>query len=429
MSTSSNDKLALMGGAKLIHKQFKKYNSIGQEEKNAAIKVIESGTLSKFLGVDNEDFYGGPKVIEFEKSCSKYFGTKHAITVNSWTSGLVAAVGAIGISPGDEVITTPWTMAATAASILHWNGIPVFCDIDRHTFNIDPKKIENCITPKTKAILAVDIFGMSSDMEEINNIAKKYNLKVISDTAQAPGSKYKDKFSGTIGDIGGYSLNYHKHINTGEGGILVTNDDKLAERMRLIRNHAEVVIKDRNISDLSNLIGHNFRLGEIECAIGIEQLKKLDDIVILKKQLANFLTNEIINLDGLHIPYIPNDRDHVYYVYPIILDTKKLGVSREKIVSAIKSEGLDIAVGYQNLHLLPTFQKKIAFGNNNYPWKIDNEMSKISYERGICPVAEELHESTFISIGMCAYELNIEDMKLIAEVFLKVWNNMDALKD
>ena len=150
--------LALFGGNKVIKNNFKLYNPIGPEEVEAAKKVVESGVLSKFIGSWDPDFYGGPKVQEFERECERYFGVKHAVTVNSWTSGLVAAVGAIGIEPGDEVIVSPWTMCATATAILHWNAIPVFADIESDTFNLDPKSVEENITPYTKAIIAVDIF-------------------------------------------------------------------------------------------------------------------------------------------------------------------------------------------------------------------------------------------------------------------------------
>ena len=199
------------------------------------------------MGCWHDDFYGGLKVREFEQVVADYFCVKHAVTVNSWTSGLITAVGAIGIEPGDEVIVTPWTMSATATAILHWNAIPVFADIDPDNYNLDPKSIEANITPYTKAIMVADIFGQSADMVEIMAIAKQHDLKVISDTAQAPGALYKGRYAGTCGHVGGYSLNYHKHIHTGERGILVTDDDGIAERLRLIRNHGEVVVGERVI--------------------------------------------------------------------------------------------------------------------------------------------------------------------------------------
>ena len=234
-------------------------------------------------------FFGGPKVKELRKTV-KIILMLSMPSPNSWTSGLVTAVGAIGIEPGDEIIVPPWTMCATATAILHWNAIPVFADIEDETFCISPESIEKNISEYTKAIISVDIGGHPSNTKEINKIAKKYNLKVISDTAQAPGALDGEKFAGTLTDIGGYSLNYHKHIHTGEGGILVTNDDQLAERMYLIRNHAEAAVGDMRIENLSNMLGHNFRLGEIECSIGIEQLKKLESLV-KTRQIAEKLTN------------------------------------------------------------------------------------------------------------------------------------------
>ena len=180
------EKLAIQGGEKVINHDFKKYNSIGHEELDAASQVIKSGVLSQFLGCHSDDFLGGPKVKEFEQACKDYFGVDYAITVNSWTSGLVAAVGALDISPGDEIIVTPWTMCASATAILHWNAIPVFADIDEKTFNIDPISVEKNISEKTKAILAVDIFGQSADIDSLREVADKFNLKLICDTAQAP---------------------------------------------------------------------------------------------------------------------------------------------------------------------------------------------------------------------------------------------------
>jgi dTDP-4-amino-4,6-dideoxygalactose transaminase len=201
------DKLAIFGGPKAVPKPLKPYNSIGTEEAEAVKKVIESGVLSKYLGTWSPDFYGGEKVKAFERDCEQFFGVKHAVTVNSWSSGLSAAVGAIGIEPGDEIIVTPWTMCATATAILHWNAIPVFADIDPQTFNLDPKSVEENITPYTKAIMAVDIFGHPADVDALMDIAKRHNLKLITDSAQAPGSMYKGVLTGTTSHVGGYSLN------------------------------------------------------------------------------------------------------------------------------------------------------------------------------------------------------------------------------
>jgi perosamine synthetase len=423
-----NNKLAIHGGKKIIEKSFERYNSIGIEEVDAAKQVVESGVLSQYLGCWDDDFFGGAKVQEFERKCEAYFDVKHAITVNSWTSGLVAAIGAIGVEPGDEVIVTPWTMCASATAILHWNAIPIFADIEAETFCLDLVSVEANITPKTKAIMAVDIFGHSVDMDALMSLAQKYNLKVISDTAQAPGSFYHGKYAGTLADIGGYSLNYHKHIHTGEGGVLVTNDDELADRMRLIRNHAEAVVEDKGVTNLSNMIGHNFRLGEIECAIGVEQLKKLKDLVATRQQAAERLSEGLKNLDGLRLPIVKDNCTHVYYIYPLIIDIDKLGVPRDLIIKALEAEGISgLTAGYANIHLLPMYQKKIAYGSRGFPWNLESVRQDIDYTKGICPVAEELNEKTFIGFEMCIHDLSSNDIDLIIIAFQKVWLNIDSL--
>ncbi|CAM3456674.1 DegT/DnrJ/EryC1/StrS family aminotransferase [Aquirufa ecclesiirivi] len=423
-----SEKLALLGGEKVIKTPFEKYNPIGKEEVDAVKEVIESGVLSQFIGGWGADFFGGPKVQEFERNCEKYFGVKHAVTVNSWTSGLVAAVGAIGIEPGDEVIVSPWTMCASATAILHWNAIPVFADIDPDTFNIDPKSVEARITPYTKAIMAVDIFGQSCDIDSLMKIAEKHHLKVITDTAQSPGAEINGKQTGTLAHVGGFSLNYHKHIHTGEGGILVTNDDEIFERLQLIRNHGEAVVGDKGVQNIVNIVGHNFRLGEMECAIGIEQLKKLDYLVKRRQEIAERLTNGLKDLNGIKTPYIASGNTHAYYVYPLVLDLQKLPVSRARIVEALNAEGLSFAEGYQNVHLLPMYQQKIAFGSKGFPWSSDIYHGNVDYSKGICPVAEELHDHSFVSYGLCTHELSDNDVDLMIEAFHKVWQNLNLIK-
>lgn len=426
----NTQKLALFGGPKVIDQPFVRYNPIGSEEVEAAKAVVESGVLSQFIGAWHEDFSGGPKVREFERDCAAYFGVHHAITVNSWSSGLTAAVGAIGIEPGDEVIVSPWTMCASATAILHWNAIPVFADIEPATFCLDPAAVEAAITPYTRAIMAVDIFGHSANMRALMEIAGRHGLKVISDTAQAPGAMYYGRHAGTLAHIGGYSLNYHKHIHTGEGGILVTDDDLLAERLRMIRNHAEAVVVGREWDDLTNMIGYNFRLGEIESAIGIEQLKKLAGFVADRQRAARQLDAGLAGLAGLRTPTVAEDCTHAYYVYAITLDPAALGVPRLRIIEALAAEGVQgLSGAYQNLHLLPMYQKKIAYGSKGFPWTSDVCRREVSYAKGICPLAEALNESAYLGLAMCLHQLTDAEVALLVQAFRKVWANLPALAE
>jgi perosamine synthetase len=419
--------LALLGGAPLIDAPLQLFNTIGEDDVAAATEVIRTGVLSAYIGAPGEGFMGGPKVKAFEAQAAAYFGVRQAVAVNSWTSGLICAVGAIGIEPGDEIITTPWTMAATSTAILHFAGIPVFADIDPVTFNIDPSKVEALISPRTKAILAVDIFGQSADMLALRAIADRHGIKLINDTAQAPGALYGNDFAGTLGDIGGYSLNYHKHIHCGEGGVIVTNDDKLAARMQLIRNHAEVVIRSEDPQELANMLGYNFRMGEIEAAIASVQLTKLAHRVETRQIAAARLTAGLAGLKGLKTPVTAEGSSHVYYVYGITVDVDVLGVSRLAITDALKAEGVPgIAVGYQNLHMLPMFRHRIAYGTGGFPFSLAER--EIAYGAGTCPIAEKLHNETFFGLNLCMYEYDDADIDRVAAAFHKVWSNLDALR-
>lgn len=402
---------------------FKPYNTINQNEIKAVKKVLESGVLSGYQGARTKEFMGGYQVKKFEKACQKYFKVKYAIAVNSWTSGLICAFGAIGIEPGDQVITTPWTMSACAASILHWGGIPIFVDINEEDYCIDPDKIEKLINKKTKAILSVDIFGQSAKIEQINKIAKKYNIYHISDSAQSPGATRNKKYTGTMADIGGISLNKHKHIQTGEGGVIFTNNSKLANRMRLIRNHGESVVSNSS-KDLVNIVGYNFRLGEIEASIGIQQLKKLKNIKEHRKKIAKRLINKISKLKGLKLPKIIPGNEHIYYLFPINLDLKILKTSRNKIVKELESAGLPkLLVGYCNLHKLPMFKRKISYGTKHFPWNTNKFLQ--NYNNNICPIAEKLHKKSFIGILFCNYNLKYKDIDFISNCFIRTWDRLN----
>jgi perosamine synthetase len=423
------NKLALLGGAPVIAKPLAPFVSMGEDEVVAASEVIRGGVLSAYIGAAGDGFMGGTKVKAFEQKAAEYFGVRHAVAVNSWTSGLIAAVGAIGIEPGDEIITSPWTMAATATAILHFNGIPVFADIDPVSFNLDPRSVEQQISPRTRAIMSVDIFGQSADMKALRAIADRHGLKLLCDTAQAPGARYFDRYAGTLADIGGYSLNYHKHIHCGEGGILVTEDDRLATRLRLIRNHAEAVIASDDPAELCNMLGYNFRMGEIEAAIASVQLGKLAGRVESRQRAAKQLDEGLAGLPGLTTPAVSEGCTHVYYVYGITLDGDRIGVPRARLLEALRAEGVPaLFAGYQNLHRLPLFRNKISYGQHGFPWTSVHAGRAVSYERGTCPVAERLHEATFLGLNLCMCQYEPGDVALILAAFRKVWAQPSALQ-
>ncbi|MCY7360798.1 MAG: DegT/DnrJ/EryC1/StrS family aminotransferase, partial [Ignavibacteria bacterium] len=305
-------KLALFGGKPVRTEMYEHSNSIGEEEKQAVMRVLDSGNLSKFVGSWNTDFYGGPYVQEFEKKWAESVGVEYCMSVNSNTSGLYACIGACDIGPGDEVLVSPYTMTAGAIAPLIYGAVPVFADIDEDIFCLDPKSIEANISIRTKAIIVVHICGHSTDMDEVMSIAKKYNLKVIEDCAQSPMSTYKGRNVGTIGDVGVFSLNYHKHIHTGEGGMITTNNPVIAEKIQLIRNHGEAVVEGKKTKDIYNTFGFNYRMTEMEAAVGIEQLKKMPELVEKRISNANYLANKISQLPGIIPPLVKENCRHVY---------------------------------------------------------------------------------------------------------------------
>ncbi len=426
--------LAIKGGAPIRTKLFPAYNTIGEEEKISVIKVLDSGNLSQYLGAWTHDFLGGPYVRKFEENWGTLLGVKHAISVNSNTSGLFTAMGAIGIQPGDEVIVSPYSMSASAVAPLIYGGIPVFADIDAETYCMDPKSIEAKITPRTKAILVVHIFGHPADMDKIMLIANKHNLIVVEDCAQAPLGKYKGQYVGTIGHIGVFSFNYHKHIHTGEGGVITTNNDNFADRCQMIRNHAENVTAPREIKDLTNLIGYNYRMTEIECAIGIEQIKKLPSLIEQRLENVKFFNEHLSSFPAFEVQKPqPEDSIHTYYLYPVKFNNEIAGIHRNKFVEALKAEIPSailretaplLGAGYvKPIYLQPIFQQKAAWAFN--PLLSDHS---INYNKGMCPVTEKMHFDLLWTHEFMRPGMTYEDKLDVIKAIEKIFNNIDELR-
>lgn len=426
-------KLAINGGNKVRTKLFPAYRVIGEEEKRAVESVLESGILSKYLGCWADDFYGGPQVRALEEEWAEYYKVKHAVAVNSATSGIYCAVGAAGISTGDEVIVSPYTMCASATAPIIYNATPVFADIEYEYYCLEPEDIERKITKNTKAIIVVDILGQPYDVDRINSIAKKHDLIVIEDNAQGPYAKYGDRFAGTLGDIGIFSLNYHKHIHCGEGGIVVTDNDELAERVRLIRNHAEAVVEKHGITNLSNMFGFNLRMTEVEAAIAREQLKKLKWLVEERQRNVEIIERGLSDIDFLRMPKIRDGCTHSYYIHALKYDADITGVSRERFIEAIQAElmpielreteGVKISKGYSSpLYCQPIFKNRVTYGTS------DSFNENVSYANGICPICEKVCNSETIFHELMRPFMAENDLNDVIRSFHKVAENIEELK-
>jgi dTDP-4-amino-4,6-dideoxygalactose transaminase len=312
--------------------------------------------------------------------------------------------------------------------------VPVFADVDYDNFGLSPESIEKCITPRTKAILVVHIFGNPAKMDEIMAVAKKHNLLVIEDCAQAPMATYKGKQVGTIGDIGVFSLNYHKHIHTGEGGVIVTNNDYFAERIYLIRNHGENVVEPKGVKDIFNTYGFNYRMTEMEAAVGIEQLKKLPGLLDERLKNAEYFANELGKIPGLIPPVTQENTKHVYYVQAFKFKKDIVGIDRNTFMNALKAEIPSaelredtplIGAGYvKPLYLQPLYQQRAtacSFNCEKYKGTVD-------YSKGICPTAELLHFEELFSHEYMRPGMTVNDMNDVISAFHKVAENINELK-
>ena len=406
-SALTNPALAINGGAPVRTRPWSDNFTTGEEEVRAAADAIRSGYLSLFEGSHTPDapfsFYGGPRVQQLEAEWAERYGVPHAVSMNSATSGLYAAIGALGIGYGDEVIVSPYTMSACAVSALVYGAIPVFADVDPRTGSLDAASIAARVTPRTKGIVVVHQFGIPADMDAILAVAKRHSLRIIEDCAQAHGAKYRGRYVGTMGDIGVFSLNVNKTIQTGEGAVCVTSDADLRYRLALIRNHGEAVVGPAGYADITNMLGFNYRLTEVSAAIGSAQLKKLDALTQTRLELVAALDEALRPYDFIVPPAkCPHagagDADpscrctSTYYVYPMRYLRDRRGVDRSEVARALAAEGISLGVGYvRPLYLQPLYQTRTAF-KHGYPWAApENQASRPDYSRGCCPAAERLH--------------------------------------
>ncbi len=409
--------LAILGGDAVIAGPLPPYRSMGERERAAVIEVVESDCLSGFFGSPGPRFQGGPRVLAFEEAWRQHYAVDFAVSVNSATSGLYAAMGAIGIGPGDEVIVPPWTMSATAMAPLIYGAIPVFADVEPDYFCIDPRAARAEITPRTRAIVAVNLFGHPAALRELRELADERGIFLIEDNAQAPSARENGRPCGTIGHLGVFSLNYHKHIHTGEGGMCVTNDETLARRLRLIRNHAENAVEWMEMDDLANMVGFNFRMTELSAAVGMVQLAAIDEHVGRRQRLAEALSEGVRDLDGLTPPPVRDGCTHDYYCWTVRYDVETMNVSRQTFSDALAAEGFPHSLGYvPPLYLLPLFRERTAIGGGGFPFTLTNR----SYGKGLCPITERLHEKEAMVFQPCAFTVDDEVTEKLAEALRKV---------
>lgn len=319
------------------------------EELDEIKTVLDSGWVSQ-----------GPKVKEFEEKCANYLGVKYAVAVNNCTAALHLALLSIGINKGDEVLVADFTFPATGHSVLYCGAKPVFVDVDPKTYNIDPELIEEKITDKTKAIIPVHTFGQPAHMEKIIKITKNYNLKVIEDAACAFGAKYKDKHAGTIGDVGCFSFHARKGITTGEGGMVVTDDKTMAEKIRYLSVFGMTSAWDREKSDKFIIpefteAGYNYKMSDITAAVGVAQLRKLDKIIERKRELAKYWDEKLEDIEFILHPHVSENVKHIYQSYVSIVDKK---INRNKIIEKLMKKGIQTQIGTYASHIQPVYDFK-----------------------------------------------------------------------
>jgi dTDP-4-amino-4,6-dideoxygalactose transaminase len=317
---------------------------------------------------------------------------------------------------------TPYTFTSTATSVLMNNGIPVFSDIDSAIYCLDPKKLESSITKKTRAIIAVHLFGQPCDITAIINIANKHGIKVIEDCAQSPGAEIKGVKTGTFGDCGIFSFQESKNMMTGEGGMLVTNDEDIAKIAQMVRNHGEVILQhEKNRKYRTEILGWGYRMTEIEAAIGIAQLERVDEMNDVRIELSEYLIKNITKIEGIEHNFV-EDTKNVYYVTSFSFDEEKVGISRNDFVDALSAEGIPFRAGYLNLlYLSPLYQNRMAHAFDIYD-------GDVSYEKGICPTAESVQNEKLIMTLVCRPPATKTDMDDIINAFHKIVKNKNKFK-
>jgi perosamine synthetase len=362
--------LAIYGGTP-VREKLLPYGRQSLDEKDiqAVVEVLRSDWLTT-----------GPKVGEFEERFSEWVGAKHAVSVSSGTAALHAAAFAAGLGPGDEAITTPMTFCATANCLLYQGAKPVFADVSADTLNLDPAEVGKRVSPRTKAIIAVDYAGHPADLDALRSLAEQSGLLLIEDACHALGANDRGKRVGGIADMTVFSFHPVKHLTTGEGGMVTTNDAALAETMRRFRNHG-ISSEARQRQESGQwfyemvLLGFNYRLTDVACALGISQLNKLEPNLARRREIAAQYTKAFRNLPAIEVPAVRDGVDPAWHLYPIRLKRESLSVGRAEVFRALRAENIGVNVHYIPVHKHPYYRDRFAYQGGEYP------VAEDAYER------------------------------------------------
>jgi len=378
------ENLALFGGEKVKKTSFGTGSRFGKEEMKQVQEAFDQNTLF---------YWNGNKVKSLTEKFAKMYGVEHCVATTSGTASIHVALGALGITAGDEVITSPITDQGTVVGILYQNAIPVFADVDPHTYNLTAESIEKKITDKTKAVVVVHLAGNAADMDSIMEMAKKYNIKVVEDCAQSYLCYYKGRLAGTIGDIGCFSLNDFKHISTGDGGMVITNDDHLYyDAFKFADKNYTRFQADGHPTRSVEFLAPNYRMSELQGAVGLAQLDRLTSICEKRNQFGDALTKGISGLPGIYPHKVLDNCRSSYWFYMFRINEKEARVSRDEFCKAVTAEGVECSAGYipACVYEYPLFTEKNAYRGTHCPFDCRYYGKKIEYKKGLCPVAEEV---------------------------------------
>lgn len=387
-----SDRLAIHGGTKLRSTPFPSISdvsgrNIGDEELAALAEVIHSGALNRTVTTSS-------KARELEQAFAQWLGVPNAVASTSGTAAIHLAVAAIDPDPGDEIIVAPITDFGTIIPVLSQNAVPVFADVDPATYCIDPRDVEAKITPRTRAIIAVHLFGSPADLDGLLAVARRHNLPLIEDCCQAHGATYKGQKVGTFGDIACFSLQQSKLMTCGDGGLTVTADPELAARMRLFSDKGWPREGDLRTH---MFLGLNYRMTELQAAVALAQLAKLDWVIDRRQWAGGLLTELIQDLPALSTPDLPPKSSGVYWLYPINVDSDRLGITVVELAEAIAAEGIPASAGYvEPMYLVPALTEGKTYGKSGFPFDSPYTTRKYTdYQRGLCPVSERMQAQMF----------------------------------